>query len=247
MFLAQIVFVQIVIFSMVLFFLRKIMLGSTESAVNRLNESYSEVNKKKEQLAEKLKQTEEEYQRRKKEAENIARKMQEEAEKEITEKRDSMLKKAHAEAEQIVVDAVSAKDSMREEIKKEEQIKVVDFCQDIICNIFTDSIDAIDKVLSDSFLNEFKGMDSSKFPSGIKEIEVITRNGCSDAHKAIILERVSVLGGHKLSIKETEDKTIVAGLVLKFGSLVLDGSLQAKIKDASTALKDKIEKDLYNK
>jgi F0F1-type ATP synthase membrane subunit b/b' len=247
MLLAQIVFVQIIIFGAVIFFLRKIMLGSTESAVSRLNESYEEVNKKKEELAEKLKKTEEEYQNKKKEAEDIVRKMKDEAEKEIVEKSDSMLKKAHAEAEQIVVDAVAAKDGMREEVKKEEQVKLVDFCQDIISNVFKDSIDDVDKVLSENFLKDFQGMDNAQLPSGIKEIEVVTRSGCSDAYKPKILENVSSTGSPNIAIKDIKDESILAGLILRFGSLVLDGSLIGKIKDASTGLKARIEKDLYKK
>jgi F0F1-type ATP synthase membrane subunit b/b' len=248
MFLVQLVFVQVVIFGVVIFFLRKIMLGSTDSAVSRLNESYADINKKKEELAEKLKKMEEEYQSKKQEAEKIVNKMRDDADKELTDKKDGVLKKAREEAERIIVDAVAAKDNMREDVRKEEQVKMVDFCQDIMINIFRKDIKGrIDDVLITDFLDDLDKLNKDQVPKNVKEIELVTRIGCDDSLKTKILEKISKEGDKDLSIKETKDESILGGLVLKFGSLVLDGSLLGRIKDASINLKDKIEQDLYKK
>jgi len=247
MFLFQIVVVQIIIFGAVIFFLKKIMLGSTDSAVTRLNETYIELDKKKNELTEKIKQAEEEYNNKKKEAEGIVKNMQEEAEKEITDKKDSIIKKAHEESEQLVADAMASRDSMREEIRKEERVRLIDFCQDIIHFIFKDSIDDIDNVVASSFLSEFEKIGDLQIPLNVNELEIVTYKECNKEYQSKIIEIVSRSGKSISSIKNTKDSSILGGIILKFGSLVLDGSLLGKIKDACSSLKDRIEKDLYGK
>jgi F0F1-type ATP synthase delta subunit len=38
-------------------------------------------------------------------------------------------------------------------------------------------------------------------------------------------------------LEEHKDKNLIAGITIKLGSLVIDGSLQGKLKEASEALK----------
>ena len=153
MLLFQLIVIQVVIFGVVIYFLKRIMLGDTESAVNRLNQSYSEMGKKKEELARKIQQTEEEYQKKKRECERLAAKMKDEAEKEMYEKRDNLLRKAREEAERLIADTVAAKEGIREEIKKEEQLKMTDYCRDILNLTYKDVIrNKIDDFIIANFL-----------------------------------------------------------------------------------------------
>ena len=47
----------------------------------------------------------------------------------------------------------------------------------------------------------------------------------------------------RLTLKETVDKKVLAGALLKFGTLVLNGTLQAKMQEKAEQLKYKREED----
>lgn len=242
MLILQLILIQTIIFGAVIFILKKLMWGDTESAVNRLQESYSDINKKKEELVAKVQQIEQEYQRRKEEAEKVAAQIRDEVEKEMHEKRDEILKHSKEEAEQVVAEAMSMKDKIREDIKKEEQLKMLDYCEDILQGVFKESMrDKIDGILIEDFLKEVKGLDMSHVPPNITDIEIITCRELDDKLKSNIEDIIRKSLKREFKMKEMLDDKILGGIILKFGSLVLDGSLAGKFKEDISERKQKLE------
>lgn len=243
MILLQIIVIQTILFGTVIFFLRKIMLGSTESAVSRLNESYVQMNKKKEELSQKIQQAQEDYEARKKEAERIADKIKNDADKEARDKKDAILKKAHEEAERMIVDTVGAKEKIREDIAKEEKIRMVDYCRDLLQGVYEDTIhERIDEILIEDFLNDVSNMDVESMPADIQKIEVISRSPLSEKFRKRIVEIMKIKKKGAINIVETVSEGILGGIILKFGSLVLDGSMAGKLHERSNKMKEKIER-----
>ncbi|MFC1593849.1 F0F1 ATP synthase subunit delta [Candidatus Omnitrophota bacterium] len=236
------IFIQIIIFGIVLYALKKLMQGDTESAVNRLNESYADINKKKEELVAKIQQIEQEYQKRKEEAEKVANELREKVDTEISEKRDATLKKTREDAERIIAEATGATDRIRGEVRKEEQLNMIDYCSEILQVAFQDAMkQSINELLVDDFINDFAGIDTSHIPSDLKEVEVISCEKLSDTMKSKLEEAVKKKMKKSPPLKESEDKKLIAGIVIKFGSLVLDGSLSGKLKESATQIKMHME------
>jgi len=243
MLLVQFIIIQIIIFAVVIFFLKKIMLGSTESAVTRLNESYKDMNAKKEELAQKIKEAQEDYEARKKEAEKVAEKVKNDADTEMREQRDALLKKTREEAERMIADTMGAKEKIREEILKEEQMKIIDRCGNLVGNVYKDAVrQKMDELLITDFLDELKEMDVSSMPDGIELIETITRSPLTDGIKNNINSIVKEKMKRDIALKETVDENVIGGIVMRFGNLELDGSIAGKLKEVASATKEKIEK-----
>lgn len=242
MLLFQFILIQTVIFGMVIFFLRKIMLGSTESAVNRLNESYSEINARKEKLSKLIEEAEKEYEQKKQEAKRIARTMHEDAQQEVDEKRSRLLHKAHEEAEKILSDTMSAKDRIREDIRREEKMLAVDrskvLLKEALGGLFEERID---ELLIENFIEEFKGMDKANIPPSVEEVVLVTRAELSKDLLETITDSIEQRSGRKLKFNQEVDPQVVGGLVIKFGSLTLDGSVAGKLEEASIKEKKRIE------
>jgi len=240
--LLGIIFIQAVVFGVVLYVLRRLMVGNTESAVTRLNDSYAEINKKKEELASKIQKIEEEYQKRKEEAEKIAVQLKDAAEKEIGEKRDRVLKKARDDAERISAETMSLKDTMRAELRKEEQLKMVDLCEELLSNAFKETMrKGIDLFIIEDFINSLKEIDMSHIPPLVKEVEVVTCRQMDKSLLSKIADTVYSRTSKKVEVKNTVDKSILGGVVLKFGSLVLDSSIAGRLREANIDKKHKIE------
>jgi F0F1-type ATP synthase delta subunit len=236
------VFIQILAFGIVIFILKKLMLGNTESAVNRLNESYTEINKKKEELVTKIQQIEQEYQKRKEEAERIGNEIKDSVEKDMNEKRDTHILKAKQEAERIVTEAIGMKEKIREDIKKEEQVKVIDYCEELISLTFKDIVKGkVNVALIENFLNELREVDMSHLPPMINEVEVVSTEKLSEETKAELVKIFDLKLHKKLSVKETVDPHLIGGAAIKFGNLVIDGSFISKLKETISSKKHKIE------
>ena len=242
MHIVSIIIAQFVFFALIIFILRKMMLGDTESAVNRLNEAYLDMNKKKEALTERIKEIETEYEKRKAEAETIASEIKDKAEKEGYAKRDEIIKRAKVEGEQIIADAVSAKDKIRQDIFKEEKLKIVDYCEDFFGNLFAeDKGKRINHALAEDFIEELKSVDMSHVPASVCEVEIVCAVELDDSINRTVQEIIGEKLNRGVSVKTAVEKEVLGGMIIRFGSLVLDGSLSGRIRETALDKKRIIE------
>ncbi|MFC1704491.1 F0F1 ATP synthase subunit delta, partial [Candidatus Omnitrophota bacterium] len=189
-----------------------------------------------------IQQIEEEYQKRKAEAERVAVQLTDKAEEEMVAKRDATLKKTREDAERIITEATGTKDKIREDVRKEEQQNMINYCEEILSTTFKDVIkQKMNELLIEDFLKEFEEIDMSHVPSDVPEIELVLSGEISGDAKTMITDIMNKKLGKKPNLKETIDHTILAGIVIKFGSLVLDGSLSGKLKEAVTLKLQKLE------
>lgn len=238
----QIVIIQAIVFGILIFFLRRIMIGNTESAVNRLDQSYAEVNKKKEEITVKIQQVEAEYQKRKEEAEKIATKIRQEAEEEIRKKQDEALKKAKDEAERIVGDAMSMRERIRDDLRKEEKLRMIDVCEELLRSTLKDNImEKVNVVLIDDFLKEMAAVEMSQIPVNMKEVELVVSAHLDVSVKAKINDAINKKLRRSVTIKEIVDPNVIGGIMLRFGSLALDSSIAGKLREVATAKKGILE------
>lgn len=244
MLIFQFILIQTIIFGIVIFILRRIMLKSTESSVNRLNKSYEELNERKEKLAELIKKAEEEYEKKKQEAKMIVKEMREKTQEELDDKRSKLMEKAHKDAERLLSDTMSAKDRIRDEIRREEKMRMVEIVEELLGQALGEMFNKkIDRLLIDDFASEFSEMDTSNIPPSVKEVEFITRSGMEEDQKKKVLELIEKKAGRKLALKEQTDPKVIGGIVIKFGSLTLDGSVASKLEDSAVKRKIKIEQE----
>jgi F0F1-type ATP synthase membrane subunit b/b' len=236
--LLQLIIVQAIIFGMVFFWLKKLLSGDTETAVNRLDNSYKEQLNKKQELLEELIKVQADIDDKKKQAANIIFDLKEAAEKEITERKDDMLKRAKNEAERIVTDAQRMRDKIRTDIKKEEENNMYVKCAELLDMVFKDVIrEKFEASLIDEFLLDFAKVDSAHISSKLDFVEAVYSKQLDEKTKSRIKENIYAKIPSKPPIKEIVDGKIIGGIMLKFGSLVLDGSVAAKIKEK---LQDKV-------
>ena len=95
--------------------------------------------------------------------------------------------------------------------------------------------------LINDFIDELKNMDLSKIASNIKTAEVVTvaslKENIKNRMSQVLQEKLS----RSIEIQTTTDPKVIAGAVLKFGSLAIDGSLANLLKEAGSASKARIE------
>ena len=241
--IVQFLVLTFIVSGVILFFLHRTLISSTEGAVHRLNSETEQVRAKQSELTEKIKQANEELEKRKKEAQELANKMTLDAEEKAKEEREKLVNKARAEGEEIIAKAQRTKDQIRAVIQKDLEIKLIDTCVDIISATLSDEAQGgMDEQLAKEFNESVRKVEMDMVAPDISTAEVVTAR---TINPAVVTELAAIIKqklNRDINITTSIDPKLVAGLVLKFGSLTLDGSLQNLLKEKSTQMKEKIER-----
>ena len=238
----QFIILQIVVFSAVVYFLKKILSGDTESAVKRLGIVYEDLLKKQKDLTEKLDSAEKEYQAKKEESSVIADKLASQAMDEAHKKEDEILKKARAEAEDILAKAHGSRAQFAKEMEIAASKKMVDFTADLLKHVYDDNLR---KLIHGQFIRSFveqakqsdlASMDLRGQHPSIRTAMALEKEE-KDMLRQVLAERLKV---PNLEVEEVVDAQLIAGVAVQIGTLMLTGSFANAVKEAASQVKEKL-------
>lgn len=226
----------------IIFFLHRALVSSTEGAVKRLNDEIGKATAKQAELSRKLREADEELSRRQAEARQLAEKMRADAENESRAEREKIVKRAREEGEEIIAKAQNAKEKMRIDLEKEMDAKGIDFGMQILNNVLSQKAKgSLDQLLINEFLDNLKNIDMSRITSDVKDVEIISLTQPSDDLKKQVVSIVKSKLNRDLGVVAKVDEKIGGGIILKFGSMALDGSVRNVMRDTVTAMKKQVE------
>ena len=223
--------------------LKMVLFNSVEGAKQRLDRDAEAARKREAELNQKIKEADAELQRRKKELDTLEKKMRQELEEQSAKQKEEIIHKARAEAEEIITKAQNAREQIRREVEKTMEIKIIDYAAGIASEILSVKVkDVLDKYLIAEFIEKLKTVDMSRISTDIKVADVISATAMPES----LLTELTQVFKQKLSrdikLNPKIDPTVVGGVVLMFESLQLDGSLQSALREATSALKQQVEK-----
>lgn len=240
------VFGQVVVFVIVIFVLKRILYSDTRSALNRLKQIDEENKQKEEELKKRKEQLEREYQHQLGQIEQEAVGLKEKASKEASRIKEEILEKALEQSKEIIKLAHTSKERMRQEIIRELEKEGIDFsCQLVKYVLSHKHLEQLQQGLIEEIIIQIEKIEpDSIFTCGersrttsLKEVEFVFNHPLSKEQKERLLEVLSKKVGQELILKEKKDETIVAGIIVRIGSLVIDGTLLAALREAGEALK----------
>lgn len=239
----QFLLLTAIISGVLIFVLHRVFVSSVEGAKKRLEHDAEAARAREAELNRKIKQADEELAARKKELDQLEQKMKNELEAEANKHREELIVKARADAEEIIVKAQNAADGIRHDIEKQMELKIIDHATAILGSVLTRRAKAaLEQDLVEEFMEQLKNIDMSKISLDIKKADVVTTVGISDADlkrmSAIIKEKAS----REIALSVKVDPAHLAGIIIQFGSLQLDGSLKTAVRDAALVLKTDVEK-----
>lgn len=245
MFIIKVIVIAIIFNAILIFVLKKVLFTSTQGAVYRLNKDTEKVRQQQAELNEKIKQANDELAKRRQEADALVAKMKEQADEEAKKEREKILNRARTEAEGIIDKAQQTKEDIRKELEKEMELKAVDFTVLILNEILSErSMKALNQSLFEEFINDLKTVDMEMIGDEVTSAEVVTAQKLDDKLivqlKGVLKEKLN----RDIEIKTMEDKEIIGGIILRFGSLRLDLSFKTIIPETGSTIKEKIEKGI---
>jgi len=230
--------IQFGVFAVIVFVLKKLLLGDTMNAVNRLKLISQENEKREQELSKKIKEQEEEYRKKLAQAEDETKKIKEQAKKETEKMKQELLDEARRESDSILISARRSKERMQQEIYQELEGKAIDYAYQLTDSVFSEKIkESFNKQFVDELIEELKNLDESHINIEVNQAEFISSHTLEEAQKKKAKDVLFKKLGREIKIKEKLDKKLLAGLVIKLDSLIIDGSLLNRLKEGVGELK----------
>ena len=235
-------FLTALVSGFIIFFLHRTLISSTEGAVKRLNDEIAKATAKQAELTRKLREADEELTRRQAEARQLAEKMRSDAENESRVEREKIVNKARQEGEEIIAKAQGAKEKMRIDLEKEMDAKGIDFAVNILNRVLSQKAKgSLEQVLISDFFESLKSIDMSRITSEVKEVEIVSLNPLPEDTKKQFAAIIKSKLNRDLNVNARVDQNLGGGVMLKFGSMALDGSVRNLLREVATDLKKQVE------
>lgn len=234
------IIINLVTFLALVFVFRKIMFSSSYTETKRLQELNIENTRKARELEEKIDEAERQYKEKIVQAEDEIKKLKERAEEEAERIREQAIANGREERERLIGQAINAREKLREEIEGEFLEKSLEFARRIITEVLSAESQ---RLVYDRFLEEvcvelaqvdqavFRGLDLRS------SLQVRSSHPFSPLQRERLEKILSDKTGGHAGMDEITDKELIAGVVIRLGSLVIDGSLAARFRKAAEAVR----------
>ncbi|MDD4202956.1 MAG: F0F1 ATP synthase subunit delta [Candidatus Omnitrophica bacterium] len=242
MVILQIIIGASLFMGVIVFALKKIIFTDTNSSINRLNAERNMTEKKRRELERQKKEFEEQCKEKIVLVEKEAEKIKMEAIAQAEEKGKEFIDKARKQAEETVQKAFLAKEVFKKNVIQEIDSKVVDYCNMIVAHMFLEKMrKEFETSLANDFLKELEKVD----PLHLQDVEAVTVISRFELEKEILDKIQKILEGKvekEVKIETKQEESVIGGILLQFGTMVLDGSLSNILKDSISQIKKDLTK-----
>ncbi|MBI2442206.1 MAG: F0F1 ATP synthase subunit delta [Lentisphaerae bacterium] len=233
----QLILVQVVAFILIVIGLRKLLYSHISTEKQRLQLMIDASNKKVEVLRGQIEEAKTEYDRKIAQAKADAQKLIADAQKEAEELKAKHFQETRRETDKMVKAAQAKTESMQREIHSMAARKGIHFSKAIIKQALTaDCLGAAHDVMIEEISKQIVNVDLSQLREGIKEVEIVTTFPLEKERKEMLRQKLSSKLKMEVELTEKIDDSVIAGILIKLGSLILDGSLANKLRIAAEQL-----------
>jgi len=231
MFFWQVILIQVVTLGILLVLLYLLYRRQLSFALKRLQQLHQQNLDKEVTLNRELEHAKQQRQAEIEKGRQEVKKLKDDAREEAEKLREQMLTKAKQEAGALLTDAARERDALKHQLSSEIQESSVNLACGMIREIFSqEARQELERELVDELIVELRKIEKEKLKVQIKEAEVVSSCPLLDNQKNAIREIIQDAVGHHIQLEERTDASIISGLVINLGGLVLDGSLSNKLR-----------------
>lgn len=231
---------QVIIFVVVIGILKHILYSDTRSALGRLKLADEEIKQRKEELTKKERNLEEEYEKKVVQGREELKKLKREAIIEAERLREEILDKAQSESNEIIKAAHSSHERLRQEIFEELRKESLELSYQLIKELFSHKhLEELNQGLIEEVINQLENVKEADLSSSFEKVEIIYNFPLKASQKEKISEIISKKVSHPIELVEKKDDSLISGVMIKLGSLVMDGALSSCLREAQESLSQK--------
>ncbi len=237
------ILVQIGIFGILVLFLRQIISRNITHATDHLSEINSDYNQKLEDAKKRQQEADHYYDETLVKAKTDTEKLKAQILKEAREVEENLVKQGRKQVEDILQQANNAKDTIVSEAERHiEQGAILKAC-DLIEQVLPQAItlEMHEQWCADLLRHGLDTLKRLNMSGDVKEAQIISAHPLEAAQKAAFEKKIREETGKPLKLTETVDPSLIAGICVKIGSVVIDGSLKFRINEAVRHAKSAVQ------
>lgn len=225
----------ILFFLGLLFIMYKVLGSQAQQVTDQLSEMNMDFVKKNEELKKMQSQTAEESRVKLAQTQEEMDKMKRKGLQETEEEKRRILEQARNEAEKLVEEAHKNRQALKEELELEMNVRAIDRACELIQGLLSEQLrtDAHTRWLDELINVGLKDINRAGDIEDGAQAKIITAFPLTDAQKEKIKLQISTSLGINPELNIEVDPSIIAGLSITLGHLVIDGSLASKLREAA--------------
>lgn len=226
----QLIIIQVVTFLALIIVLRILFYGQLDSALKRLKRLYEENLTREEELKKKIEdvalEREKELLKTRELAAAIIKDAKEKAEKAL----EDAVSRAKDESKRVLGHAEGESEKMKDNMMARVHDKAIEMSVEMLKAALTgQGKEALQHDLLSELIDEIKKVAKEKFTVKTKRVTVLSAQALKADELTKIAHILKDKMGGAVDIDESVDKDIIAGLIIKIGSLTIDGSIRNKL------------------
>lgn len=229
---------QGVIFIVLILIFRHFMKSHVSGAVDHLQKINDELIKQQTEMKQKMADAEREYETKMNRLTEEIQTKQKQARDDVNKSLDDSRQKAMQEREKIITEAVQTREKMRQEIMGEMEQNAIAYSKNIIAQMLEGELGKLfHERLVIEVIEALKEVDFRTFQILTDTAEFKTPMPIPSEIKQKIGKVLKDKMQKEVKLTEESDPSLIAGVILQFGPLVIDGSLVNRLSEASAQLK----------
>lgn len=236
--LVPIVVAHLVVLGVIVIVIRKLLVGDTVRAVNRIGQAEAEMRKKEESMRQEMDRHSQDLAARRKELEKELEARREETDRQAAQLKEQVVEDARREANELLDKARKNERRLREQVALEMEEKAVDFGGRVFKLVFSERMTAqMNRHFVDELIDALEQTDATGITVDAGSAEFVASHPLDAAQRQRLQELLARKFGLTMAIHEVVREELLAGLVMKLGSLEIDGSLLSRYQEAVAELK----------
>ncbi len=207
-------------------------------AVSRVRQVEDEVRKKEEDIRREIDEHERDFAEKKADAERQLQAQRDEARREAAHLKEKTVAEAKKEGQKIIEQAHKNEDKLREQIARQMEDKAVEYGGRIFKLVFSDLLTGgLNTQFNSELVDALNELEKDSITVESSEAQVTVSHQMEEGQRQR-LESVLREKFHKeATLQEKVDESLMAGLILKMGTLEIDGSLRNRYQEAMQEVK----------
>lgn len=236
--LMPVIVAHVVVLAVLIVAIYRLVAVHTNRAVEQVRQVETEVRRREETIRRQIEEHEKDFAQRKEEADAKFQKQKEDAEKEIGARRDQMLGEAKREGDKIIEQAKRNEANMRQQLQQDMEEKAVEYGGQAFQMVFAEKMNAaINAAFIDELLDALEEVDAGGLTVEAGEAQFVTSHPLEARQKKRLETIIEEKFGVVLAVRETVKPDVLGGMLLKLGSMEIDGTLRTRIQEAIVEVK----------
>lgn len=233
-----IIVMHVVVLVVLVGIIRIIIVGHAKRATTRVRQVEDEVRKKEEDIKREIEEHERDFSEKKAESERQLQAHRDDAKREAARLKEQSISEAKKESQKIIEQAHKNEQKIRDQIARQMEEKTVEYGGRVFKLVFSDLMtEDLNKQFINELIDALDEIENGSITVESSEADVITSHALDPDQKRRLEGILRDKFHEKATINEATDETLLGGLILKMGSLEIDGSLRNRYQEAVNEVK----------